>query len=271
MKVLDVYDTMMEEIQSIYRSRLQLQILLSLVEGNKTLADLREITGSTSQAIIPKIRILEASRYIGAVDYEYYLTPSGRIIATKIQDYVMATAVIHRNRDFFADHYLQGIPPHLLMSIGDLYDSAIISDTNVDIFNVFFNFVKMVNEGNRICILSPIGSPAHTDAIAKRVAEGIPVELVIGKDLAQHFYDPPYFEMVKKLTDRWKGFVIYVVDAPIRIGLTVTDSCLSLGLYKTDGITYDTTTDLFSKDPVAVAWAQRLFDYYKNQAKPLRF
>jgi predicted transcriptional regulator len=102
MKVLDVYDTMMEEIQSIYRSRLQLQILLSLVEGNKTLADLREITGSTSQAIIPKIRILEASQYIEAVDYEYYLTPSGRVITTKIQDYVMAIAVIHRNRDFYA-------------------------------------------------------------------------------------------------------------------------------------------------------------------------
>jgi predicted transcriptional regulator len=88
MRVLDVYDTMMEEIQSIFRSRLQLQILLSLLEGNKTLADLREITGSTSQAIIPKIRILEASRYIGAVDYEYYLTTSGRVITTKIQDYM---------------------------------------------------------------------------------------------------------------------------------------------------------------------------------------
>jgi len=269
MKILDVYDTMMEEIQSIYRSRLQIQILLSLYEGDKTLAQLREITGSTSQAIIPKIRIMESSQYITMVDYEYQLSPLGRIIAAKINDHVITIGAITRHRDFLANHFLEGIPKPLLLDIGDLYDSRIISDTNVEIFNVFFNFVRMVTEGDRICILSPISSPAHTEAIAKRVAEGIPVELVVGEDLAHQLVQPGYIETIRPVLEKGNNLRIMVTDQKILVGLTVTDKGLSLGLYRNDGVTYDTTTDLFSQDPSAVAWGQRLFDYYKQGAVQL--
>ena len=59
-----VYEKIREEVQLIYRSRLQTEILLYLIESNKTLSKLREITGSTSQAVIPKnpeIRIYASS------------------------------------------------------------------------------------------------------------------------------------------------------------------------------------------------------------------
>ena len=55
-----------------------------------------------------------------------------------------------------------------------------------------------------------------------------------------------------------------VADENIRVGLTVTDTYLSLGLYNNDGVTYDTTTDLFSFDQMAVKWGERMFKYYKT-------
>jgi predicted transcriptional regulator len=269
MKVLDIYDSLMEEIQSVYRSRLLIQMLLSLYEGDKTLAQLREVTGSTSQAIIPKIRILESADYITMIEYEYRLSPLGRILAGKIYDHVRTTGSIKRHQQFFSTHHLEGIPAPFLSDIGDLYDSRIISDTNVEIFNVFFNFIKMVDEGFRICILSPISSPAHTEAVARRVAEGIPVELVVGKDLAHQLFQPGYIETIQPVLEQGKNLRILVTEKRIPVGLTVTDKGLSLGLYKNDGITYDTTTDLFSHDPAAVAWGQRLFDYYQKDARKL--
>ncbi len=70
----------MGDIQALFRSRLQIQILLALVDGNKTLAQLREITGSSSQALIPRIRKLESGNFIAISDYEYHLTPVGRLL-----------------------------------------------------------------------------------------------------------------------------------------------------------------------------------------------
>ena len=271
MKILEIYDSMMEEIQSVYRSRLLIQILLSLYEGNKTLAQLREITGSTSQAIIPKIRILESADYITMVDYEYQLSPLGRILAGKIHDHVRTTGSIKHHQQFFSTHHLEGIPAPFLADIGDLYDSRIISDTNVEIFNVFFNFIKMVSSGSRICILSPISSPAHTEAIAKRVLMGVPVDLVVGKELAVQLFQPGYIETIRPVLEHGENLRIMVTGQRIPVGLTVTDKGLSLGLYRNDGVTSDTTPDLFSEDPVAVAWGQRLFDHYLQGAEKLQF
>ncbi|MDI6876822.1 MAG: DUF1724 domain-containing protein [Methanomicrobiales archaeon] len=60
---------------------------------------------------------------------------------------------------------------------------------------------------------------------------------------------------------------LYILESPLKVGLTVTDKGLSLGLYKPDGIAYDTTTDLFSFDPDAIRWAQDLFNYFKERSR----
>jgi predicted transcriptional regulator len=62
-----------------------------------------------------------------------------------------------------------------------------------------------------------------------------------------------------------------VLNEPLKVGITVTDKALSLGLYKKDGITYDTTTDLFSIDSHAIAWGERLFSFYRERAEQIRF
>jgi len=59
MNSFEIYNEMEDNLQTIYRSRLLTEILLSLNESSRKLSQLREITGSTSQAIIPKLRKLE--------------------------------------------------------------------------------------------------------------------------------------------------------------------------------------------------------------------
>ncbi|MDW7728051.1 MAG: transcriptional regulator FilR1 domain-containing protein [Candidatus Methanoperedens sp.] len=108
-------------------------------------------------------------------------------------------------------------------------------------------------------------SPGHADAIGERIIEGIPVELIVSSDVALQLKDEPYSGKINELAD-YKNFKLMVTDENIKVGLTVTDGCVSLGLYKKDGVTYDTTTDLFSFDRRAIAWGERLFEYYKKRA-----
>ncbi len=57
----------------------------------------------------------------------------------------------------------------------------------------------------------------------------------------------------------YTNFSIWVTSDKLRIGLTVTDKFLSLGLYKKDTNLYDSSSDLFSNDPLAVEWGENLF------------
>ncbi len=55
MDSLKIYEHHKQPIHSIYSSRLKIQILLTLLHNRASLSQLREVTGSTSQALIPKI------------------------------------------------------------------------------------------------------------------------------------------------------------------------------------------------------------------------
>ncbi len=136
---------------------------------------------------------------------------------------------------------------------------------NVNLFNVYTNYLKIVKEARHISGVSSVMSPGHADAIGERIIEGIPVELVVSRDVALQLKDEPYSSKINTLAD-YKNFKLMVTDENIKVGLTVTDGCVSLGLYKKDGVTYDTTTDLFSFDQRAIAWGKRLFEYYSERA-----
>ena len=103
---INVYGKVEDEIKSIYRSRLQTQILLSLLQENKTLLQLREITGSTSQAVIPKIRILESNQLLEQDGHTYHLTPMGKILTSKMQDCILSYGAFSKFKDFWSNHHL---------------------------------------------------------------------------------------------------------------------------------------------------------------------
>jgi predicted transcriptional regulator len=262
--LIDHYSRSMGDIQALFRSRLQIQILLSMADGNKTLAQLREITGSSSQALIPRIRKLESSNFMAISDYEYHLTPIGRLLTKKMQDIILFKSVTTKHRNFWDQHFSEDIPEEFLATLGDLYISEIIADTNVEIFNVYFNFLKIIQEAKQLYILTPISSPAHMHAVMKRISEGVYVETLLGKDLLGQLSAYPDFDKIHELATHTKS-KIFILDKPPRLGLTVTDKHISLGLYKNDGI-YDTTTDLFSIDEKAVNWGRRLYQYYRADA-----
>ncbi len=266
MDVLKIYDDVQKDVQAIYRSRLQVQILLSLSEGGRSLSDLRDVTGSTSQALLPKIRVLESNKLIESIDREYRLTSLGRIISSKVSDSIKTMGSVLKNKNFFYTHYLAGIPDEFLEDIGLLYNSSVISDTNVEIFSVYNNFLKMVQEADEIYGVSAIMTAGLADALASKILDGIPVELIITSDVLGELGQQVYAEQVGALLQS-ENFKIFVVPEKIKLGFTVTDKCLSIGLYKDDGITYDTTMDLFSFDEMAIKWGKNLFAYYRSKAE----
>lgn len=59
---------------------------------------------------------------------------------------------------------------------------------------------------------------------------------------------------------------IFLAEDDVKVAFTVTDTFLSLGLFKPDGI-YDTTLDLINTEERAIRWGIELFEYYQGGAK----
>jgi predicted transcriptional regulator len=264
------YEDVQEKINRIFRSGLQIRILISLGEGTKTLSDLRDITGSSSQAILPIIRKMESEHLILSLRTEYSLTPTGKIVYSKVYDCVYTFGILKNQHDFWLDHFLEGIPTEFLDTIGNLRDSKIIKDTNAEIFQTYALFLNTVKKARHIYWITPIMSPGHADAIFCRVPEKIPAELIITPDVAAQLVSEPFKEKMKSL-EQYQNFSVSVVAEPIKLGLLHTDTSVSLGLYKKDGITFDPYTELISSDASALSWGYEIFQYYKKRSEPVLF
>ncbi len=267
---LDIYDEYREEIQAIFRSRLLTQMLVALGGGTKSLSDLREITGSSSQALIPKIRQLESAHYLESDRGDYALSPIGKIVEPEIERLVTLMGVLQRHRDFWIQHDIESLPSESLKEIGDLYNSEIVRDVENNIFNVYGTYVEILGGADWVHGVSSITSPAHAAAISGIAAGGKSVELIVTEELVEILLGEAYSAMRTQMAGL-SNLTVYVSHVPIRLGMTVTNGCLSLGLYKRGTDAYDTSVDLISLDATATAWGERLFQYYKRNASVLHY
>ncbi|MDD1712457.1 MAG: DUF1724 domain-containing protein [Methanoregulaceae archaeon] len=269
MTPIEIYEHHHKFIHSIYSSRLKIQILLTLLSGSTSLAKLREVTGSTSQALIPKIRNLESQMLIEARN-EYLLTPLGKVVAINVAEYVRLMGGIDRHREFWADHDLSGLPEEFLKQIGDLHESEVKLDNEVDIMSVYSNFLKILKGGAFIHGISSVMSPGIAELLTERILAGTPVELIVSDDVIPKLSKEPYTEFMRQVRT-CSNFKVFATSEPLKVGITVTDTMLSLGLFKHEGHLYDSSSDLFTAEKMAVEWGERLFQHYKNRSHLVDF
>ena len=268
MDSIKIYEKHQKLIHSIYSSRLKIQILLTLLHTTASLGRLREVTGSTSQALIPKIRSLEQQGLIEAVNYEYRLTPLGGVVAMNVEGFVQLVGGIDQHHTFLTDHDLSDLPAAFLLRIGDLYNSEPKQDTTTDMFYVYSHYLEILKDAAYIHGISSVASPGLASFIAEKVISGIPVELVVNHEVVELLTKEPYASNMQGLAG-YPNFSVWVTVEKLQVGLTVTDKYLSLGLFKKDTNLYDSSSDLFSSDPKAVEWGESLFRYYKERSTRL--
>jgi predicted transcriptional regulator len=268
MDSIKIYEKHQKLIHSLYNSRLKIQILLTLLHHTASLSRLRDVTGSTSQALIPKIRSLESQGLIEAANYEYRLTPLGGVVAMNVEGFVQLIGGIDQHHTFFTGHDLSDLPENFLLSIGDLYNAEPKQDTTTDMFYVYSHYLEILKDAEYIHGISSVASPGLAQFIAEKVVAGIPVELVVNHEVVELLTTEPYASNMMGLAE-YPNFSVLITGEKLRVGLTVTDKYLSLGLFKKDTNIYDSSSDLFSSDPRAVEWGENLFRYYKDRSTKL--
>lgn len=265
---IDAFMDSWPTVQTFYRSWIVAGSLFALSGGGKTRAELRAVADCTPNALIPRIRWLEAMKLVREEGYTYALTPAGKAVAAEMQRFTAAFAAVLRHRDFWNAHCIDQLPAFALDAFGDLAGAEIIHDTPTSYFENYEHYISVLTEAAYIHGLSTMANPSIADAIGARAVAGVPVELIVSPELARELYREPYREKITLL--RSSGHLQFrVTDLPLPMGLTITDTCISAKFFVRDGVTYDMQNGLFCTSPEARAWGEQLFNYYREHSIPM--
>ena len=141
-------------------------------------------------------------------------------------------------------------------------------DTTDNMFHVYTHFVTILQQAAYIHGISSVMSPQVADVLSERIIGGVPVELIVSRNVAGGLRQEPFASKVQQLRP-YGNFHIWITDEPLHLGITVTDKHLSLGLNSRANNVYDSSADLYSSDPKARDWAERLFQYYRTRSVPM--
>ena len=246
-------------------SDLRRGILICLDSGKKSLSDLRDALGISSTTAIHALRELEKDNLLFQDETrDYALTKIGEVIALKLTDFMDAIDVLKKHEDFWLTHDLSGIPPHLMEKIGWLRDSVIIEAPATDIFKVYSNFVDMLKNAEKVRGVSTMFVPEYPFIFQELMLEKkVDVQLVVTKEVLDRIDQKILKEIIKDKTSKLK---LYILKGDVKVAFTITDYCLSFGLFNIDG-TYDWNKDLMSYDKEAIEWGTELFDWYRKRAE----
>lgn len=239
-------------------------ILLQLRNSPKNLREIKDCLDVTSSQIIPQLRKLERNNLIYQDGKKYKLTDIGELITNSFDQLSGIVEIFEEDLDFWNEHNIDAIPDEFLSKIHELGDYELIEGNSIEVFRPHEKFMQNLEESESIRGVSPIFHPHYPKFFLEMAKSGCDVELVMTKDVFEKIKSSHKEELKSGL--ECENAEISIYDNDLKIAFTVTDSFLSLGLFRKDG-NYDTHRDLISKETSAINFGKDLFSYYKKQSK----
>ncbi len=243
------------------------RLLILLLEGPKTLIEIRKSLKVTSTGMLPQIRKMEKKNIVCQKNKKYALTPIGKVIAEYFHPLVKTIDVIGKNEEFWANHEIEAIPTHLLKRIRELGNCKIVESNVEDIYLPHQEFMKNIMESKIVRGVTPIFHPAYPEFFLRLIQSGVKVSLILTGKLYDKLRDE-YTEKFRKAIG-FKNTRFFVCNEDIRLAFVSTDRFVSLSLFYKNG-TFDSQKDLISYDKSAIKWGEELFNYYKNRSTELK-
>ncbi len=242
------------------------KLMLLLMEGPKTLAEINSALNVTSTGMIPQIRILEQRNLVYQENRHYALTPLGRAASESLFPLVKTLRVIEAHENYWREHDLSAVPQHLLKRIGELGECILIERSAENIYEPRKEFIENAVKSKKILGISPVFNPAYPPAIIEAAMKGASVALILNHGVIDRVKNEigEILEAYLKL-----GNKIYVPRKELCFGCAVTDAHFSLSLAFKNG-DFDPGRDIVSFESSACAWGEELFSWYAKDAVELK-
>ncbi len=239
------------------RSELKFRILQSLLNGEKKLGEIKADVRARETTILHVIKDFEALKMTAKSAGTYKLTSVGMMEAELSREYYSAVQVIENFTDFWLSHDVSGIPPPLVLRIGALKDATLIKADASELDKVHENFTRLLLSSKTLKGISPIFHPDYVQVFKTLLSKDVPVQLILTSRVFAKTVSSAEIGLMKRYMQ--EGKLKIFINNSIRVALTVTESCFSLGLFELNG-EYDYNADLVSLGQEAISWGETYFE-----------
>ncbi len=248
------------------RSELKTQILLSLLDGEKKISELKTDVQTIETSILHILKEFEKLNLTQKNSGVYKLTSIGILEAQVCKQYYAFNESVNNFKDFWLLHDVSAIPPRFITKIGQLRDAQLVKSGGMELQKVHENFVKILSNSKSIKGISPIFHPDYISAFKEILGEGCSIDLIVTSDVLSKTMAASDVSSLQSYLE--EGKIRVFLNDDIRFALTVTNNTLSLGLFSLSG-EYDYSNDLVCTSQEGLEWGELLFESIRAKSTSL--
>ena len=239
------------------RSELKLKILLSLLSGERKIADLRSDVETRDTTILHVLEEFGELCLTTKSQGVYRLSSLGLLETNVFKELISTTEVIEKFKDFWLLHNVADIPSHLLLNIGALSDALLVRTDATELDIVHTKILEILKTSKKVRGISPVFHRDYVPVVERLLKEGNSVELIFSSKVLNRTLTSAETGLIKKYIQ--EGKLKISLNENVKIALTVSENSFSMGLFKLNG-EYDYGADLISLNQEAIEWGEHLFE-----------
>lgn len=239
-------------------------LLLLLLDGPKTLEEIRSSLRVTSSGVIPQIRKMGERKLIHQENKKYVLTEIGRVVAKSFDRFNSLVEMFEEDGNFWGEHKISRIPEEFLLRIHELGEYEIFESSPTDIFRPHGEYTKNLLRSKWVKGVSPVLHPEYPKSILILAEKGVEVSIIVTEEVLEKLKEKHKIELEKSIS--YKNMRLMVCDEEVKVAFTVTNFFLSMRLFLKNDI-YDFYSNIISHEKSALKWGDDLFNYYEKRSK----
>lgn len=258
---------MSKMINTVTSSEKRKNLLIYLLDGPKSLEEIRASLKVTSSGMIPQIRKMEEQKLVRSEGKKYVLTDVGIVIAEVFSSFINTTYIIEKYLDFWSSHDINAIPAYLLKRIHELGNCSLIESKLSEIHEPHKDFLENILKSRKVMGISPIFHSSYPPLFLQLARSGTDISLLLAEevyDRLKNEYRDTLDEFLRVPTTR-----LYVSREQIKLASVVTDNYFNMSLFFRNG-DYDSLRDIVSLDPSAHKWGEEMFNHFLKNSTEIK-
>lgn len=261
-KALGLYDDVKNDMKFFVNSDVRSKILLSLYEKPKDLAILRNELNFSSSTILHGMYQLEDKNFVFKDSGIYSLSQMGELASIKLLSLMKSISSMNKLESLFLNHEIEVIPHHLLEGIENLEKGQILESKLQNLMGPHNAISDKVLNSKDVKLISSVFHPFYLDILRNSDSLSRKVNLIMTDevyDIILNQYKEDMDDLDTSKVNMWK------FNNPLKLSLSLTDEFMALGLFLENGV-YDSNRFLISEGDESLAWGNKLFNHYLEQA-----
>jgi predicted transcriptional regulator len=249
----------------LFMSEKRKGVLLLLQNGAQGTEHLLRSLGTTRQALLPQMKVLEEHYLIVHYDDTYELTTIGKLVVDKMAPLLDTLEAFDIDIDYWGTHDFDFIPPFLLKRMNDLRECEIITPPLAELYSLH----KTYHENKITEHVYSVGNlfyPDYQTKFTEMIDNNITINYIVSEDLLNKVRTEYYDDF--KVFIKSKYFKLYVYNKKMNfLFFTFDDYHIVINSLKKDG-SFDNKYVLCNKED-ALKWGKDLFDHYLRNSRPV--